>query len=59
MSEKILMRKEKPQNEQISLERITFHCPYCGKKEGLKNGLPSCGCYGDFDLWSTYKFFRV
>ena len=55
----MLISKEKPQNEKISLERITFHCPYCGKKEGLKNGLPSCGCYGDFDLWSTYKFFRV
>ena len=58
MNEKMLIRKEKPQKEQIPPERIMFHCPLCGKKAGLKNGLPSCGGYGDFDLWSTYNFYR-
>ena len=56
MSENVLIDKEKPQKEKIPPDRIMFHCPYCGKKGGLKNGLPSCGCYGDFEIWSVYNF---
>lgn len=58
MSEEMLIHKEKPPKEKNPPERIMFHCPYCGTKVALKSGAPSCGCYGDFDLWSTYTFFR-
>ena len=58
MSENVLVRKEKPQKEKISPERIMFHCPFCGTKVALKEGAPPCGCYGDFDFWSMYKFYK-
>jgi len=58
MSEEMLIYKEKPQKKKIPPERIMFHCPYCGAKVALKKEAPSCVCYGDFDFWATYQFFR-